>query len=95
MNIKIYLQKYEIEFKNTACVFADATSIDHVDKIWINTVERTAHLIKNDEIFACILYEHVKEFGCYLYDENDNMDGHNEIMIVQNGELNEELLLSD
>lgn len=95
MEIKVYLQKYEIKFKHTACVFADATTIDRVDEIWINEVERTAHIIKNDEIIGCVLYEYVKEFGCYLYDENDEMNGHDEIMIVHNGKLNEEVLLAD
>ena len=58
-----------------------------------NTLRRFKEEKINDGIYEC---EECSNHGYIIYfDENDEMNGHDEIMIVHNGKLNEEVLLAD
>lgn len=96
MNIKIFPPNYRIEFTYGACVYIDATTVDNIYSIDIDTIDKHIELNGIDGfVIALALYEHTKEIGCFLYDRNDNMDGHDEKIICENGKLNLKLLEGD
>ncbi len=96
MNIKIIPPNYRIEFTYGACVYIDATTVDNIYSIDIDTIDKHIELNGIDGfVIALATYEHTEEIGCFLYDKNDNMDGHDEKIICENGKLNLKLLKGD
>ena len=96
MNIKIFPPNYRIEFTYGACVYIDATTIDNIYSIDIDTIENHIELNGIDGfVIASALYEHTEEIGCFLYDKNDNIDGQDDKIICENGKLNLKLLEGD
>ena len=96
MNIKIFPPNYRIEFTYGACVYIDATTIDNIYSIDIDTIENHIKLNGIDGfVIASALYEHTEEIGCFLYDKNDNIDGQDDKIICENGKLNLKLLEGD
>ena len=96
MKILTFPDSYRIEFKYGASLYADAISVFNIYSIDIDTINKSMELNdKNGFVVGHILYEYVKEVGCYLYDENDNLDGHNEKILCKFGELNYKLLRDD
>ena len=89
MNIKIIPPNYRIEFKYGACVYIDATTVDNIYSIDINTIFNSIELNGIDgSVVASTIYEHTEEIGCFIYDKNDNIDRYDEKIICKNGKLN-------
>ena len=93
MNIKIIPPNYRIEFTYGACVYIDATTVDNIYSIDIDTIDKHIELNGIDGFFiALATYEHTEEIGCFLYDKNGNIDNQDDKIICKNGTLNLKLL---
>lgn len=96
MNIKIIPPNYRIEFTYGACVYIDATTVDNIYSIDIDTIENHIEFNGIDGfVIASTMYEHTEEIGFFLYDKNDNIDRYDEKIICENGKLNLKLLKGD
>ena len=96
MNIKIIPPNYRIEFTYGAYTYIDATTIDNIYSINIDTINKNIELNGIDgSVIASTIYKHTKEIGFFLYDKNDNIDRYDEKIICENGKLNLKLLEGD